>query len=149
MPNPSSNIRPRPDNTSAIVGDQGDVVVQAEDGAILTREFPGENTDDQIEQDVTNDEVIAEFDGVGASDRLLGAVVSQDDLSFNVLIEWTDDLGNVWYAERPTAFQGVDSDDGYTAEINGIPVRSTSGRIKVEDASSSVQHNVKVTYNFA
>ena len=148
MPNPSSNIRPRPDSTSAIVGDAGEVVFQAEDGTIATREFPGEDTYGTFEQDITEDKVVAEFDEVGATSRLVAAIESDDEQAFSVDIVWTDELGNAAWRERGLGGT-IDSADSYEIEIDGVPTRLSRGRIEITDESGSVSHTVSGVFNIA
>jgi len=145
--NPSSNIISRPDFTSALVGNAGDIIVQADDGTIATREFPGEDTTTVFEQDITENPVVAEFTDVGATQQLAGAVQSTDDKAFSVEVQWTDALGNAVWTE--IGLDNIDSTDDYEIEINDVPVRSNSGRIRIVDESGSVEHTVAGVFNFA
>lgn len=148
MPNPSSNIRPRPDTTSALVGDVGEIIVQAEDGTIATREFPGENTYGTFEKDITEEKVVAEFNEVGATRQLVAAIESDDAQPFSVDIVWTDELGNAAWKERGLGGT-IDSADDYEIEIDGVPTRLSRGRIEVTDESDSVSHTVSGVFNIA
>lgn len=144
---PSDLVTPRPDNSQAVAGSNGSVIVQAEDGTLGTREFPGEDTDIEFEQDITEDDVVGEFKDVGATQQLAGAVQSEDDKAFSVRIEWTDDLGNVRWTE--SGLDDIDEDDDYGVEIDAVPVRYNRGQIRVVDESDSVEHEVSGIFNFA
>ena len=149
MPNPTSNIRPRPDSTSAFVGDTGDIIVQDDDGTILTRKFPGEDQDWSFSaQDITNDSVVANPADVGATSEVSGAIRSLDEKAFSVTINWQDGLGNTLYAESPPALQNVDSTDDYEAVIESVTTKSATAEVVVTDESGTVSHEITGTINF-
>lgn len=138
-----------PDNTIPIVGDQGDIVFQSNGKFLTTRTRADEAQWNFRDQDVTEDELVANPQDIGGTQYVSGGVRSNDDQTFSVKIEWQDSLGNPLYTQEPTALQNVDSTDGYEAQFGGVYVKSPRAAVRVVDESGEVTHSVTGTINFA
>jgi len=146
---PQELNRDRPDNTTAFVGNDGKIIVQAEDGALGTREFPGEDQDWSIrQQDINTDEVIADPNDVGAAGEFSAAFKSDDELPFSIEIDWQDENRNTLFTEKPPALQMVDSDADFEVIIESIKTKSAKAEVRAINESEEIEHKFSGTINF-
>lgn len=141
--------RDRPDNTTAFVGDDGKIIVQSEDGALGTREFPGEDQDWGVKgQDINSEEVIASPSEIGAAGELSGIVESDDELEFSVVIDWQDDNRNTLVTERPPNLQNIGEDQDYSVTIESVKTKKSTAEVRVINESEEIEHKVTAVLNF-
>lgn len=139
----------RPDHTRLGVGNQGDPTAQEpESGKSVTRRG---GTESEADINVGQAGAPRDLDGgandfdsgpknVGGSEAIAGQVISEDDATFNVEIDWLDSDENVVLTHNPSALQGVTDVD-----FNVIS-RSDRFKVRIEDASGGT-NNVRGSIN--
>lgn len=141
---------PRPDHTSVGVGDQGDPVSQEPDsGKQIQRKGAGsEEADIDIATSSSPHDLIDDGDfesgqrSTGGAAELAGEIVSDDNNSFSVFVDWLDDDGNVLITHNPDALTDVPD----RVDFDMI-VRSDHFEVRVTDTSGGSQNNIHGTVN--
>lgn len=155
---PTDLVRPRPDNTQSIVGEEGIPVKQDLDGTQIQRlGIAGADADwGPATVDITDGEaVIANPERVGGTSSSSGIIRSLDDQPFSVVYAWTGDITAVETIQEAENDSGtiVERDPNIQSDaeniIEEITTKSDNCIVFVEDNSDQgVTNEIEYTLNF-
>jgi hypothetical protein len=134
---------PRPDNTNLVGGADGEPMRQSQ-GKQVTRTgtTSAEGDYDIQSHDLSNEVYETGRAEIGGADIISGAIESEQDNNFNIILEWMDQDGNILYTEKPASAQGVSDHI-----IESITVKGDNVNIKMEDSAADGTNEITGTLN--
>lgn len=134
-----------PDDTSAIVGEEGLQVLQ-ENGQLIVRTGVGaENADydiDNVGITDSSDVVLADPEEIGGTSEISGAIASDTGEPFSIHIIWQDENGGELYREQVI-------NNSTDTIIEAVTTKSDHAKVVITDESNQgVANAVSGTLNF-